>query len=394
VKKDQIDFFTPSLFKGGFKTHKLIKDKHLISFEEGGRVEIMRWKGIFALVGILILSGCAGIGPTTVSRDRFDYTAAISDSWKHQMLFNMVKIRYGDAPVFLDVSSVISQYQIAGQINLGATITNNPWSTSETLGATGNYVDRPTITYSPVMGDKFARSLMTPIPPTAILSLIQTGYPVDYVFRMLVHEINGVRNRYGGEARAHPADPEFYSLIEKMREIQKAGEIGMRFKKIDKDEAAVMIFRGKRDPAIESLSAEARKILGLDPLAHDFQVVYGAIPKNDKEIAILTRSILDVIIDLSADIEVPTADVRENRVSPTFTEITRAGEKILPLIRVQSSAGKPDDAIVSVRYRNSYFWIDDRDLRSKKIFSFLMFVFTLVETGEKGAAPIVTIPTG
>ena len=354
----------------------------------------MRCKGIFLLIGISILSGCAGIGPPTVSRDRFDYTAAISDSWKHQMLLNMVKMRYGDAPVFLDVSSVISQYQIAGQINLGATINNNPWSTSELLGATGNYVDRPTITYSPVMGDKFARSLMTPIPPTAILSLIQTGYPVDLVFRMLVHEINGVRNRYGGEARAHPADPEFHSLLQKMREIQKAGEIGMRFKKVDKDEAAVLIFRGRRDPALESLSAEARKILGLDPSANDFQVVYGAIPKNDKEIAILTRSILDVIIDLSSDIEVPAADVRENRVNPTFVERTGAGDKISPLIRVQSSAGKPDDAIVSVRYRNSYFWIDDRDLLSKKIFSFLMFVFTLVETGEKGTAPIVTIPTG
>jgi len=354
----------------------------------------MRWKGIFLLIGILILSGCAGIGPSTVSRDRFDYTAAISDSWKRQMLLNMIKMRYGDAPVFLEVSSVISQYQIAGQINLGATINSNPWSNSEILGATGQYVDRPTITYSPVMGDKFARSLMSPIPPTAILSLLQAGYPVDYVFRMLVHEINGVRNRYGGQARAHPADPEFYSLLEKMRGIQSAGAIAMRLKKIDKDEAAVMIFRGRRDPAIESLSAEARKILGLDPSANEFQVVYGSIPRNDREIAILTRSILEVIIDLSADIEVPAADVQENRVNPTVVERTGSGEKISPLIRIRSSAGKPDDPFVSVRYRNSYFWIDDRDLGSKRIFSFLMFVFTLVETGEKGIAPVVTLPTG
>ena len=63
------------------------------------------------------------------------------------------------------------------------------------------------------------------------------------------------------------------------------------------------------------------------------------------------------------------------------------------MIRIQSSSEKPDDAFVSVPYRNSYFWIDDRDLMSKKIFSFLMFVFTLVETGDKGTAPIVTIPT-
>ena len=345
------------------------------------------------LWALLLLSGCAGIGPGTVSRDRFDYTEAISDSWKRQMLYNLVKIRYGDAPVFLDVSSVISQYQIAGQINLGATINNNPWSTSETLGATGNYVDRPTITFTPIIGDKFARSLMSPIPPTAILSLIQGGYPVDLVFRLLVHEINGVRNRFGGEVRAHSADPEFYSLVQKLREIQSAGAIGMRHKKTDKEEAALLVIRGKRDPAIEALSAEIRRILGLDPQGGEFHVVYGAIPRDDKEIAILTRSILEVLVDISTDIEIPASDVQEKRVSPTFAE-TVSGEKIRPLIRIQNSPGKPGDAFVSVSYRNSYFWIDDRDLISKKIFTFLMFVFTLVETGEKGNAPIVTIPTG
>jgi hypothetical protein len=351
----------------------------------------MKW--ILLIWAVLFFAGCAGIGPGTVARDRFDYTEAISDSWKHQMLFNMIKMRYGDAPIFLDVSSVISQYQIAGQINFGATINNNPWSTSQTLGATGQYLDRPTITYTPLMGDKFARSLMSPIPPPAILSLLQTGYPVEMVFRTLVHEINGIRNRYGGEARAHPTDPEFYPLLEKMRKVQSAGAIGMRFKKIDQEETALMVFRPKRDAATDSLVDDIRQTLGLDSKASEFRVVYGSLPRDDQEIAILTRSILEVITDLSADIEVPAAHVEEKRVNPTFAK-TAAGEKVPPLIRVRSSSERPGDAFVSVRYRNSWFWIDDRDLRSKRIFSFLMFVFTLVETGEKGAAPVVTVPTG
>ena len=350
-----------------------------------------RW--ILFLLTLSLLTSCAGIGPSTVARDRYDYTAAISDSWKRQMLFNLVKLRYGDAPVFMDVSSVISQYQIAGTINLGATINSSPWSNSESLGATGQYVDRPTITFTPIIGDKFARSLMSPIPPSAIISLMQGGYPVDLVFRLLVNEINGVRNRFGGEARARPADPEFYSLLEKMRKIQSAGAFGMRARRIGKEEEALMIIRGKRDPAIEGLSAEVRGTLGLDPQASEFKVVYGAIPRDDKEIAMLTRSILEVLIDISADIEVPEADVQDKRVFPTFAE-TRAGERVHPLMRIQCSAGKPGDAFVSVPYRNVYFWIDDRDLSSKRIFSFLMFVFTLVETGEKGPAPVITIPTG
>jgi len=365
--------------------------------EATGKMTTKR-KIIYSLILItsvpLLLMGCAGIGPGTVSRDRFDYTASISDSWKHQMLFNMVKIRYGDAPVFLDVSSVISQYQIAGQINLGTSINNTPWSTSQTLGATGQYVDRPTITYMPILGDKFARSLMSPVPPAAILSLIQAGYPVDLVFRMLVQEINGIRNRFGGEARAQSANPEFYALLGKLRKIQSAGAIGLRVNKIDKHEAALMVFRGKRDPVVDGLTAEVRTMLGINPQTTEFNVVYGAVQRNDKEIAILTRSFLEVIVDLSADIEVPTTHVEEKRVGPTHVEQTATGETIKPLIRIRTSSVKPDDAFVAVPYRNAYFWVDDRDLISKKIFSFLMFVFTLVETGEKGASPIVTVPTG
>jgi hypothetical protein len=351
-------------------------------------------KYLIMILLALCLTGCAGIGPSTVSRDRFDYTEAISDSWKHQMLLNMIKIRYGDAPVFLDVSSVISQYQISGTLNAGATMNNHPWSSSQSLGAIGQYIDRPTITYSPILGDKFARSLMASIPPSAILSLLQAGYPADLVFRMLVNEVNGIRNRFGGSARAQTADPEFYALIGKLRSIQAAGNIGMRITRKDKEEAAVMVLRGPRDPEMESLSNEVRKILGLDPAANDFHVVYGAIPRNNHEIAILTRSFLEVIIDQAANIEVPDVHVAEKRVSPTFVEKATTGEKVMPLIRVQSSSGKPGDPFISVPYRNVYFWIDDRDLISKSIFSFLMFISTLIETGEKGTAPIVTIPTG
>jgi len=346
---------------------------------------------------LLTVMGCAGIGPPTVGRDRFDYTTAISESWKGQMLVNMVKIRYGDTPTFLDVASVINQYSLESQVNLQLTWANPitaALTKSQSAGGAARYIDRPTITYSPLTGEKFARSLMTPIPPAALLSMIQANYPVDLVLRLCVHSVNGIRNRYGGAARARPADPEFYPLIERLKRLQASGTIGLRVQRTKEQEATLMTIRGNVDEATAQDSLAVRKMLGLDPAANDFSVVYASVARNDRELAILSRSILEVIVDLASYIDVPKIHIDEKRVNPTHIEETFPGSNVSPLIRIHSSFEKPADAFIAVPYRNAWFWIDDRDLPSKRMFSFLMFIFTLVEPGGKEGAPIVTIPAG
>jgi hypothetical protein len=242
------------------------------------------------------------------------------------------------------------------------------------------------------VGERFARSLMTPVPPPAILSLIQAGYPVDAVLRLAVHEVNGIRNRYGGDLRARPADPEFYILLRNLRQIQAAGGVGLRVQRTDRGEAILMTFRGKVDPATAEAILAVRQLLGLDPTAQDIRVVYGSVAANDKELAILSRSILEILVDLSSFIKVPEADVLERRVGPTHEDEVGSEGPIPPLIRIGSAAERPGDTFAAVRYRGLWFAIDDRDIPSKRLFTFLMFVFTLVETGGKEGAPIVTIP--
>jgi hypothetical protein len=59
-----------------------------------------------------------------------------------------------------------------------------------------------------------------------------------------------------------------------------------------------------------------------------------------------------------------------------------------------SSPQKPDDAFAAVPYRQEWYWIDDKDFPSKRLFSFIMFLFTLTDTGDKQGAPVITIPAG
>lgn len=351
------------------------------------------------LTWIIGFTGCAGIGPRFLARDRFDYTTAISDSWKDQMLLNMVKMRYADAPVFLEVNSVISQYALDSVINV-----NSSWSSPKTgfgggnifgIGGIGRYFDRPTITYSPMTGERFARSLMKPIPPISLLTMIQTGYPIDLVFRLCIHSMNGIQNRFGGGVRARQADPEFYPLLERMRMVQSGGVMGMRVKKIDKEEASLEIyFREKVDQTMAADILAIRKVLGLDPNTKEFRVIYGSFSPSDKEVAILTRSILEIISDLASYIDVPDVHVAEKRVNPTLTDQPVASTLPVSLIRIHSSQEKPLDTFISVPYRGYWFWINDKDLPSKRLFSSLMFVITLMETEGKEGAPVVTIPAG
>lgn len=376
--------------------------------------------------GFFAFAGCAGIGPSTVVPARFDYTAAIGDSWKQQMLINLVKMRYGDPPVFLDVASVISQYQVVAGANWNGTFNNQSSSNTHTLGATGNladpvtgavnwggafgspflsssqnfgvtggYADRPTITYLPLSGDKFTRTLMKPIPPSALLSLIQAGYPVDLVLRICTHSVNGVRNRCGAPARSRHADPDFYPLLERLRKVQDSGSMGLRVQKTSENEAIMMSFRGRTtDAQTEQDVAFIRKTLGLDPAGIEFRVVYGSSARDSSELAILTRSILEILVDSASRIEVPARHVEDKRVNPTMPEDTVAGVPVPALIRIQSSRLLPDDAYLAVPYRNHWFWIDDRDIRSKTMFSFLMFIFSLTDTEGKQGAPVITIPSG
>lgn len=225
----------------------------------------VHFKIILTGLVFILLAGCASVGPGTVDRDRFDYVNAISNSWKKQMLLNLVKTRYVDAPVFMDVTSIISQYAIEGQINLGATWrTNSVLGDNQTVGGSGKYTDRPTITYSPLMGEKFTRSLMTPIPVSAFLSMIQAEYPADYMFRICVQTINGIDNRFGGERMGRSAHPDFYRLIGAMRRIQKKGALGMRVKQLGKKKTTVMFLRREfRDKMAEDINT-VWQILGLD----------------------------------------------------------------------------------------------------------------------------------
>src|SRR6185295_9833997 len=187
---------------------------------------------LMVLSGVLLLTGCRSIGPGTVARDRADYSSSISDSWKRQTLLNIVKLRYLDPPIFVDVGQIVAGYQlqmvasVAGNISSERAIQGN----SVTLGATGTYIDRPTITYVPLTGNKFIKGLMTPLPPDSVFFMIQSGWPADAVLFAALASINGLKNQASSIQGVAPPDPEFLRALALMRKIQLSGAVALRIK--------------------------------------------------------------------------------------------------------------------------------------------------------------------
>ncbi len=349
----------------------------------------------FAGLVILLFAGCSSIGPRTVPRDRADYSNTISDSWKRQTLMNIVKLRYLEPPSFVDVGQIVSGYSLetsgvaGGQLaSLGAMQGNNL-----NLGGSLKYTDRPTITYTPLTGNKFVKGLMTPLPPDSIFFMIQSGWAADAVCFASVAVMNGLKNQVSNVSGVSPPDPAFMRALELLRELQLSGAVGMRIRQDSQKQQTTIIVFHSRDISEEDSAAahELRKLLHLNPDATEIKLVFGATATDDHELAMLTRSILQIMNTMAVQVEVPSIHLSEGRATPGYDRQTHASEK-QRLVRIQSSKHKPSDAYVSVEYHGYWFWIDDCDLRTKRAFAFMMMLFTLADTGERENLPLITIP--
>src|SRR5262249_7489500 len=135
-----------------------------------------------------------------------------------------------------------------------------------------------------------------------------------------------------------------------------------------------------------------KNLLGLRPGLEKFPVYYGGYSGKDDEISMITRSMLQVMLELAAVIQVPQPEESERRVTSGLVEGQANSSQTPPLLNVQSGSNVPVDSSIAVQYNGRWFWIADTDIRSKSVFAGVMLLFNISNIGVKGLGPIVTIP--
>lgn len=344
---------------------------------------------------------CNGIGPDTVPRDRSDYAAAIGDSWKQQTLLNIVKLRYGDFPIFLEVAQVIAGYQLQTTVAAGLSVQNYipsavniPAAVGGTAGVGATYIDRPTVIYAPLTGNDFIKKLLSPVPPSAVLFLLQSGYSAALVMSLTVESINGLNNESRRPGLTRAADPRFHRLVQLLAEFQQANALQIRIERSkDGGETVNVGFPvGGVSPELAQKIAEVRSLLRLTRPAQGYAVRYGGYGGRNDEIVITTRSMLQVMLELGVLAQVPEADVAVGRAVPGATSASLAAPTSTWTLNILSGTSPPSEAFVAVPYKGRWFWVSENDVRSKLLLSAVMLLFSISDVGVKTAAPVVTVP--
>jgi hypothetical protein len=190
-----------------------------------------------------------------------------------------------------------------------------------------------------------------------------------------------------------PADgaARFDELVAVIARAQGAGLIGA--KRESGEQGQVVLLLREDESSGQDVIARIRALLGLTAGVWAPRIVYGTGPGAPNEIAVQTRSMMEVLATLGSRILVPESDVAAGRTPDTAVD--PAGVAPVAQVRIHSSNLPLRNAFASVRYQDHWFWIDENDYPSKRAFSFLLLLLALVaRAGDQQQAPLLTIPTG
>jgi hypothetical protein len=356
------------------------------------RAKFVSWVGR-AILSAVVLASCASIGPQSLSSTRPLYNEAVQQTDSQQLLLNIVRQRYNDPVFFLDVTNIASATRFIRNANVSAVLPdtrNNIYNSG--LGAT--YEDYPTIFYSPNVGEKFVRQMLTPLDLRTITLMLQSGWSIERILLVTGDALGSARNTLGTPAQQQLTGPDYVALADAFRKLQRAGDLTIGIDKTKPDAQNITITFA---PTATTSDAYKTICTGLKVTCNGAPMNFtqGVGGGNDNAIALATRSLYSAFFYLSQGVDVPDGDLARGAVNrlrdvngEPFDWAIARGE----LFRVRSSTTEPQNVHVKIFYRGHWFYIPDTDIDSRTTFSLVSMLLTLQAGATERTAPLITMP--
>src|SRR5262245_4533179 len=356
---------------------------------------------------VLVASGCTtGFGPRAIRGERPDYNRQIARAADAELLLNVVRLRYNDSPLFLELGGVVAQYTYDASLSVSGQISGSG-SSGATVGTGLAYSEQPTITYTPLSGEEFATRMLAPIPLDAVMLFAQSGWSAERLLLVTVQRVNELFSAPTGSGPTPDQAPDyeaFADLSERFQRLELARLIGLNWEKAENEKQPPgrnPRFWLRRPPDSPSPLADdlaaVRRDLDLDPGRNDFTLTAFPFDRQATEVGVRCRSLLGVLYFLSQAVDPPASDVEAGLVTVTKDDAGRPFDwpKVTGrVMTIHSSKERPGSAYVAVQHRGSWFYIADDDHSSKATFSLLTTLFSLQAATGKGKSPLLTLPVG
>ena len=192
-----------------------------------GPSEFMTSRSVFRsmvlICGFLVVwmfQGCT-VGPELYKTSFSEYNDAVRQTLDEQMLANLVRMRYYQSPIFLQVSSLNTSFSVGATVGATGTLSESGNSGGANIG--GSYSENPTISFSMPESQAYYGKLLAPLSAKQITSLVLGGFDTELVFRTAVRGVNRLKNLNvdfddsSEESESHVRFMEMIGLITKLR---------------------------------------------------------------------------------------------------------------------------------------------------------------------------------
>jgi hypothetical protein len=406
-------------------------------------------------LGVAFTGGGCAFGPKLLERTHARYNEAIRRVYEEQLVLNLVHLRYSETPYRLNVSSIAAQYELAGAAEARPFfVAPNPSAhpfrtfTSVLPDVSVSGANRPTVTFIPASGESIRR-FFTPISGDTLIFLATTSWPVAIITRLYAERLNGVPNAPSASgpqrefapdfARFHRVahllqvaqDSELVVVYPEERDTEVGGPLpvasvtaasavdaaksGMEYR-LRPDKSSWDLVRKEHKLVLEvnpravyhPVIKELESLLNLRPGLSRYDLVVAsdtfdplrAPSAPSTEVHLAPRSTAQVYFFLANGVEVPpehiAAGLVRPPVAPDGTPVDmRAVTAGIFTVHAAQGHKPPPHAYVAVKYRDYWYYVDDRDQPSKSTLGLVLNVSRLdfgVHEGVSG--PFLTLPVG